>query len=298
MYSVERYGNGMSESVAPSRTCRFPGCERPAAPAEEGAGRPPEYCEDPTHNRGAAWRARRATAAVTAGRAVPDDLDRPVSMARARAGEYAERVAAQVETLTVTLGTVVAELRTLGDPDAAAVQIDAVTAEAEQRVAEAMARAARAEQDRRAAEQQRADADAAAEDATAAVDALTGRLEAATAARAAAAAELDQVRRTHAAEVQRLADAAARAAADATEQRARADAAQEQASDARAAHTEMIAGLAAARQRVEDERAHTEARLADQRAGYEDRLTELRAEVDKVRGQNTRRSGARGAAAD
>ena len=91
-----------------------------------GVGRPPEYCEDPTHNRGAAWRARRATAAVTAGRAVPDDLDRPVSMARARAGEYAERVAAQVETLTATLGTVVVELRTLGDPDAAAVQIDAV----------------------------------------------------------------------------------------------------------------------------------------------------------------------------
>src|SRR5450755_2815357 len=71
-------------------------------------------------------------------------------MARARAGEYAERVAAQVETLTATLGTVVVELRTLGDPDAAAVQIDAVTADAEQGVAEAMARAARAEQDRRA----------------------------------------------------------------------------------------------------------------------------------------------------
>jgi len=31
--------------------------------------------------------------------------------------------------------------------------------------------------------------------------------------------------------------------------------------------------------------------------GYEDRLTELRAEIDKIRGQNTRR-GARGAAAD
>ena len=33
-------------------------------------------------------------------------------------------------------------------------------------------------------------------------------------------------------------------------------------------------------------------------APYEDRLTELRAEIDKVRGQNTRRSAARGAAAD
>jgi len=134
----------MTDPVAPTRTCRFPGCQRPPAPAEEGVGRPPEYCDDPAHNRGAAWRARRAAAAVTAERAVPDDLDRPVSMARARAGEYAERVAAQVHTLTATLATVVTELRTLGDPDAAAAQIDAVTADAEQRVAEATARAARA----------------------------------------------------------------------------------------------------------------------------------------------------------
>jgi len=58
----------------------------------------------------------------------------------------------------------------------------------------------------------------------------------------------------------------------------------------------MIAELAAARQRVEDERAHTETPLADQRAGYEDRLTELRAEVDKIRTQNTRRSATRAAA--
>ena len=173
--------------------------------------------------------------------------------------------------MTATLGTVVAELRTLGDSDAAAVQIDAVTADAEQRVAEAMARSARVEQDRRAAEQQRADADAAAEEATAAVDALTGQLEAATAAHAAAAAELDQVRRTHAAE----GAAVHRRRRPGRRRRRRAarpaDAGHEQASDARAAHAAMIAGLAAARQCVEDERAHTQIRLTDQRAGYEDR---------------------------
>ena len=84
--------------------------------------------------------------------------------------------------------------------------------------------------------------------------------------------------------MQRFTDDAARAAADVTEQRARADAGHEQASDARAAHAAMIAELAAARQCVEDERAHTQIRLTDQRAGYEDRLTELRAEIDKTRG--------------
>ena len=83
-----------------------------------------------------------------------------------------------------------------------------------------------------------------------------------------------------------------------TEQRARADAAQEQASDARAAHTEMIAELAAARQRVEDEHTHTQTRLADQRAGYEDRLTELRTEIDKLRAQKPGRNTTRGTATD
>src|SRR5664279_2152344 len=59
-YSVNRIvivgccDNDMNEPVAPSRICRFPRCERPAAAAEEG-GRRRSYCEDPTHNRGA-WR--------------------------------------------------------------------------------------------------------------------------------------------------------------------------------------------------------------------------------------------------
>src|SRR6478752_7299781 len=239
----------MSESGLQSRTCNFPGCARPPAPAEESTGRPPEYCDDPAHNRGAAWRARRAAAALSTGRTVPDDLDRPVSMARARAGEYAERVAAQVETLSVTLATVVDELRTLGDPDAAAVQIDAVTAEAEQRVAEATARAARAEQDRRSAEQQRADADAAAEEATAMVDTLTGQLAAAGQARAALQVELDQVRQAHAVDLERLTAQLTQARADADEQRARAAA---QAAEARTVAATLTAELGAARQRFED----------------------------------------------
>src|SRR6478609_6587570 len=189
--SIVRYDIGMTESGAPTRTCRYPGCDRPPATPDDGVGRPPEYCDDPTHTRGAAWRARR-DARAAAGAAVPDDLDRPVSMARARAAEYTEQVTGQVLTLTATLNTVLTELRTLGDPDAAAVQIEAVTAEAEQRVAVAAARAARAEQDR-------VEADAAAEEATAMVQALTRQLAAAEQAHAALQAELDQVRQARAA---------------------------------------------------------------------------------------------------
>ena len=238
----------MTESGAPTRTCRYPGCDRPPATPEDGVGRPPEYCDDPTHTRGAAWRARRDARAAAAGAAVPDDLDRPVSMARARAAEYTEQVTGQVLTLTATLNTVLTELRTLGDPDAAAVQIEAVTAEAEQRVAVATARAARAEQDRGTAEQQRAEADAAAEEATAMVQALTGQLAAAGQARAALQVELDQVRQAHAVDLERLTARLTaqltQARADADEQRARAGA---QAAEARTVTATLTAELGAAR---------------------------------------------------
>src|SRR5690349_3456022 len=82
--------SGLVSTTAPrstTRTCRYPGCDRPAVPAEGGLpARPSEYCADPAHNRAAAWRARRAARATVEGRPLPDDMDRPVTMARARAG--------------------------------------------------------------------------------------------------------------------------------------------------------------------------------------------------------------------
>ena len=44
--------------------CAFPGCERPVAPAGEGAGRPSRYCELPGHNAQSAFRERRRRAAA------------------------------------------------------------------------------------------------------------------------------------------------------------------------------------------------------------------------------------------
>ena len=191
---------------------------------EDGVGRPPEYCDDPTHNRGAAWRARRAASATSAGAAVPDNVQRPVTMAQARAGAYAEQVTSQVHTLTGTLATVLQELRTLGDPDAAAVQIEAVSTEAEQRVATAMARAAHAEQERQTAEHQRADADAAAEDANARAEALTTQLATIQEEREKVVAQVDQEREMHTAETKRLTAQITQAKSDIIELQARCDA--------------------------------------------------------------------------
>ena len=68
------------------RTCRFPGCQRPAAASQAGAGRPPEYCDDSAHNRTAAWHARRRLRTEQSGHAAGVD-QRLVDAARQRASE-------------------------------------------------------------------------------------------------------------------------------------------------------------------------------------------------------------------
>ena len=101
------------------RTCRFPGCARPAVAAEAGTGRLPEYCDDEGHNRAAAWRTRRRLGTEPA-RSLEEEK-RPVDAARQRASEIRGQVAGMVEHLGQQLNTLVEELRTAGDPDAAAV---------------------------------------------------------------------------------------------------------------------------------------------------------------------------------
>ncbi len=285
----------MSEIEIEKRTCRFPGCSAKADQGEPGAGRPPEYCKDPAHNRGAAWRARKLERADLTGQPVPDDMGRPVAMARARAGEYVEQVTGLTEQLSRTLTAVVEELRTLGDPDAAAAQIEAVTAEAEERTAGAASRAARAEQDRREAEQDRREADAAAEEAAAEVEQLTTDLVTVREAHQGLEDAFALARAEHTQLVDQLVGERNQAAAGEVEQTTRADKA-EQARDALHSRVEELraeqeatkAAHVAALEDLRADRDRTSAELTSARAEHLQVVKDLRTELETVRADHTR----------
>src|SRR5439155_26674639 len=76
-----------------------PGCERPAAPAPEGAGRPSRYCELPEHNAQSAFRERRrrTTAGEPEGEEERAGGDRPVSLAGATLRAVAARLVGDLE---------------------------------------------------------------------------------------------------------------------------------------------------------------------------------------------------------
>ena len=183
------------------RTCHYPGCDRPVAPADAVTGRPPEYCDDPEHSRASAWRARKREEAQPAGRKAIASEARPVDAARTRASEITGQVTGMVEHLTLQLGALLGELRTTGDPDAAEAQIESVTADAAERVAAAEARASRSDAERRRVRAEQEEADAAAGEAVAAADilaneisALRSDLAAASQSAAALTVELEQVK--------------------------------------------------------------------------------------------------------
>jgi uncharacterized phage infection (PIP) family protein YhgE len=164
------------ETETERRTCRFPGCRRPAAASQAGAGRPPEYCDDSAHNRTAAWHARRRLRTEQAGH-VAGIEQRPIDAARQRASELHGQVAGLIEHLNQQLKGLLEELRTVADPEAAELQIETVTSEAAEQVAIAAARASRAEQAQQRAEAERAEADTVAEEASALSEQLRTGLE-------------------------------------------------------------------------------------------------------------------------
>ena len=169
----------MSDQVQQTeqRTCRFPGCDRPAAAGDAGTGRPPEYCDDPGHNRAAGWRERQRLkgAGQTDARDARDEA-RPVEAARQKASELVAQLTGMAELFLDQLPRAIEEIRTAGALDAAEAQIESVTTEAEERIAAAAARASRAEQAQRRAEAEREEADAAALESTEAVARLEEEL--------------------------------------------------------------------------------------------------------------------------
>ncbi|SFE42069.1 hypothetical protein [Blastococcus tunisiensis] len=165
-----------TDSDTERRICRFPGCRRPAAASQSGAGRPPEYCDDSAHNRTAAWHARRRLRTEQSEHASGIE-HRPIDAARQRASELHGQVAGMIEHLNQQLKGLLEELRTVADPEAAELQIEAVTSEAAEQVATAAARASRAEQAQQRAQAERAEADSAAEEASALSEQLRTGLE-------------------------------------------------------------------------------------------------------------------------
>lgn len=284
----------MSEQQTEERTCRFPGCQRPAAPAEAGTGRPPEYCQDPKHTRAAAWRARQRRDGRDGEAETVEAL--PVDAARQRAGELTGQVAGMMEHLGAQLTSLVGELRTVGDLGAVEAQIEAMSTDAAERVTAATARATRAEQAQRRAEAEREEADAAAEDATRNGESLAAELEQVRAeltaateandrlsdefAQAAEAAQEEQ-RRTGA-EIERLNTRLVEADEDAVRVGGERDQAIE-----RAEASEVARATAEERARAAEQRLATEVeRVATAEASTDEvrgQLENVRAEVEKVR---------------
>ena len=141
--------------------CAFPGCERPVAPAGEGAGRPSRYCEQPGHNAQSAFRERRRRAAageLDGSEAEQGGGERPVSLAGATLRSVAARLIGDLERTRDALGV-------LTDTEQLEAELAAVRADTQAEVThaaqhEAAARRERMEADEAAESALRAAADA------------------------------------------------------------------------------------------------------------------------------------------
>ena len=119
-------------------TCRYPGCENAPAPASGQPGRPPEYCEDPGHNRVTAWRERRRLDAEQQGivTSAADD-EQPVTMARVSGAELLREMRAMSDRLAGVAGRLAEAAATVADPTAAEAEMEAMRAGAEKRAVDA-----------------------------------------------------------------------------------------------------------------------------------------------------------------
>jgi colicin import membrane protein len=288
----------MSATTIARTTCKYPGCEQPAAPAG-GTGRPPEYCAGRGHTRVSAWRERRRLAAEQVGATIsPAEDTNPLTTAKMTGAELLRSLRAEADRITALGAGLRDRIDTLTDPTAAEAEVEAVRAAAKQRAATAEARAEAADQRAATAEQLRAEADAAAEEMSEHLTAAQALAQAAGQRAAAAEQQRDEAvqqaraeadERVAAADAQRdLAIAQARAEADkrACAAEAERDQARQVAADAEAAtrhaEQETIRAQAAARAaQAETERVRADAvKMLDQaRAEAARERNELRTDL-------------------
>src|ERR1017187_4715659 len=113
-----------SAGVPAPPTCAYPGCERPPRPgAAGGGGNKAKYCDlrgesgEYAHTAMTAFRARAALDRRAAGGAPsPADLDRPVTMATARASELRTGLLADAAALGAKLTAAAEQLQAAAAP--------------------------------------------------------------------------------------------------------------------------------------------------------------------------------------
>ena len=210
--------------TADTKTCRYPGCSREPEPAK-GPGRPPQFCDDPGHNKTTAFHERRRRAketAAAAGQVTNDDPSRPVDYSATRTRELLPIVKRLAVELRGSFAEVVAQLETLTDPGAAAVEMETAQAAADETVAKAVAAQRTAVKERNEAIAQREEADEIAEEAQARAERVKTEAaqqveEANTAAQEARDAAARQVEEIQAETTRRVEEAQAEAARVKTE---------------------------------------------------------------------------------
>jgi colicin import membrane protein len=293
----------MSQTIA--QQCAYPDCQQPVATPTSDRGAKPKYCDDAGHNPLTAHRERRKREAEATGQRAEETGGQPVTIGLTRAAELISKLEQLTTQHAEALARAITELRTVGDPESAEVEVYAARTSADQRIASAEAhlaeeinrrREAEAERDR--ARNDREQADAAATQAITRMDELQDELatlhnttaEQISQIRAETAAEVEQARARAQHDIDQAREQAEHQVADATsrarhaeQEAARAQqaeaAAQQRADRAQTQATEEIALVRADSQREREEhRAATDARLV----ALEEIRTALRVRAERA----------------
>jgi len=120
--------NRVFDEAIDRRICKMPGCLRPVTLRNGGRGRQPAYCDDPDHNRIAAYHARQAQQAVERQRALESlGITGGVSAAAYELGRHLDDALGRAETLWTGFTQ---ELEAFRDDDNASERLEESAAKA------------------------------------------------------------------------------------------------------------------------------------------------------------------------